>query len=85
FAVDLIDAPFRLVYIANRKVVFTALISSSVPLVLVLLLGLALVLDLAERMTRQQFIDPAEQLVGFIEGQGDGSRPPPALPPVPAE
>lgn len=85
FAVDLIDAPFRLVYIANRKVVFTALISSSVPLVLALLLGLALVVYLAERMTRQQFIDPAEQLVGFIEGQGDGSRPPPALPPVPAE
>lgn len=85
FAVDLVDAPFRLVYIANRQVVLTALISSSVPVVLALLLGLALVVYLAERMTRQQFIGPAEQLVGFIEAQGDGSRPPPALPPVPRE
>ncbi len=85
FAVDLVDAPFRLVYIANRKVVLTALISSSVPVVLALLLGLALVIYLAERMTRQQFIGPAEQLVGFIEAQGDGSKPPPALPLVPRE
>jgi sigma-B regulation protein RsbU (phosphoserine phosphatase) len=85
FAVDLVDAPFRLVYIANRKVVLTALISSSVPVVLALLLGLALVVYLAERMTRQQFIGPAEQLVAFIEAQGDGSKPPPDLPPVPRE
>jgi sigma-B regulation protein RsbU (phosphoserine phosphatase) len=85
FAVDLNDAPFRLVYIANRQVVLTSLITSSVPLVLALLLGLALVIYLAERMTRQQFIGPAEQLVGFIEAQGDGSKPPPALPLVPQE
>lgn len=85
FAVDMVDAPFRLVYVANRQVVLTALVSSSVPLVLVLLLGLALVIYLAERMTRQQFIGPAEKLVAFIEAQGDGSAPPPALPPVPQE
>lgn len=75
------NAPWRLVLIAPRLQLFTSHLTQSVPVFVILLLGLTVMLLIATRITQQEFIHPAERLVSHIENASENPDTP--IPPVP--
>lgn len=75
------NAPWRLVLIAPRMQLFTSHLTQSVPVLVILLLGLTVMLLIATRITQQEFIHPAERLVSHIENASEDPNTP--IPPVP--
>ncbi len=66
FYLPLKTAPWRLVCLAPRKPIIMSLISESILILIILLGGMTVMLVIANSTTRNEFIRPAEQLVGHI-------------------
>ena len=73
------NAPWRLVFLGSKKAIILRSLLESGYLFIVLLLGLSLMLLISHRVTRREFIEPAQKLVAHIE---NASREPGA--PIPA-
>ncbi|MCX7019702.1 MAG: ATP-binding protein [bacterium] len=78
---NLKNAPWKLVLLVPDWTLLISVVSESALVVIILLVGLGLMLSVANRLTRREFIVPAEQLVSHIETSSRGeSRAIPAVP-----
>ena len=74
-------APWKLVFLARQQDIVLALVGKVGAGAAVLLLGLALMILITNRLTRREFVGPAVRLVEHI--QTESTKGPTPLPPVP--
>jgi sigma-B regulation protein RsbU (phosphoserine phosphatase) len=73
--------PFRLVLVVHRDTFLLSALRSSLVTAVLLVVTLAMMLVVTTRLTKREFIWPAQQLVSYIEEESQGSAV--AIPPVP--